>query len=73
MMKKEIITIYNTDLTQMQRCEKKHFKKVMRKLQIQIERITKKRKAPHTHSYNDFLNDMGCYFISKVNKWINEV
>ncbi len=63
-------TIY--DLTQLQKPEKKHFKKVMRELQCQIERITKKRKGKNNHSYNDFLNDMGCYFLSRVNKWIED-
>lgn len=42
-------------------------------LRFQLMRITQSRHIIDDHSFNDFLNDMGCIFLSKVNKWVEEI
>ena len=49
--------------------ERRHFKKVFKMVKDIMGRQYTDRVP---YSYNDTLNDLGCYFLSKVNKWIKE-
>ena len=39
-------------------------------LRFQMVRITQDRKTKLSHSFNDFLNDMGCIFLQYKNNWL---